>query len=99
MKRRHLLDFEIYGSVCAWEFSIDISRNEKTGLWCLYLTGSHSDHPCSESSAGNDAESIRDWLDEKDCSIDEFCVALRRQDEPACGSLAAELEALSQRDA
>lgn len=96
MKRRHLLDFETYGSVCAWDWSIEISRNERTSLWSVYLKGGHPDYPVYEPSSGNDAESILYWLEEKDCSIDEFCSALRRQQEPAFSELADEIESLKE---
>ena len=94
MKRTRVHQYEILSSVYAWPVYVDLSRNESTGLWTIYIRYADSDHHPSFQSSGLGSGGIACMLEEHFCDLVSFCDSLKSLDVDRLSELAAEITEL-----
>lgn len=72
MKMTRITRYEIIGSICSWPVEIDLSRNNRRGVWKIYLRYTDPDLLSTETIEFASPDKLAAILEENSIDAAEF---------------------------
>jgi hypothetical protein len=92
MKRTQVFKYEIFGSVVAWPVEVDLSLNNRSGMWRLYFRYVDPEARHSETVQARTPAEFLSVLEEHYVNIEEFIKAIKKSSNRGLIELAKQLQ-------